>query len=201
MNASAYLVPHLAALALLLLPSFSNAQGTLQINFDGPPLQPPGSSYGVQSYYESGIYFEPLPGSDGFTRAWTGRSSAWPDDGTPYVIAGAGDTLAFSFENDSVFGVKSIDLAAFSASFPDFTVDFVGYHPDGSTITTSFSGNGINFQNYNFGSDWSSGLTRVEIPNYGWSLDNLVVAVPEPGAGALFGLGALALSFWWRKRK
>lgn len=174
-------------------------QGTLQITFDGPPYQPPDSDFNVQSYYESGMYFHPLPGTDGFGRAWSGRAAGWPNDGTPYLMTGAVDSLAFGFTNSSQFGVVSVDLAAFSIGFTNYTVNFVGFHSDGSTITTSFSGTGIDFQTYSFSSDWSSGLTRVEIPNYGWSLDNLVVAVPEPSVGALFIVGAII--FRLRKKK
>jgi hypothetical protein len=45
-----------------------------------------------------------------------------------------------------------------------------------------------NFQTFYFGPEFS-GLTRVEIPSYGWSLDNLYVSVPEPGTFALMILG------------
>jgi hypothetical protein len=174
-------------------------QGTLQITFDGPPLQPPGSDFLVQQYFESGMYFRSPPGSDGFARTWTGLPPEWPNNGTPYLSAGAGDSLAFSFANESSFGVASVDLAGFSTGAPDYTVDFVGYRSDGGTISTSFSGTGVDFQTYYFGSDWSSGLTRVEIPNYGWSLDNLVVAVPEPSANALLIIGFIISRF--RRKK
>lgn len=48
------------------------------------------------------------------------------------------------------------------------------------------------FQTFSFGPEFSS-LTRVEIPTYGWSLDNLVVAIPKPGRWALLILGSLFL--------
>ena len=187
-------------IALLAARQASLGQGTLQINFDGPPVQPSGSDFEVQSYDESGMSFYPLPGTEGFDRAWSGRPSGWPDDGTPSILTGAGESFGFNFLNGSLFGLVSVNLAAFSTGFPDYTVNFIGYHPDGSTITMSFSGNGINFQTYNFGSDWSSGLTRVEIPTDGWSLDNLVVLVPEPSFSDLFK-GTFVLLFWKRGRR
>jgi hypothetical protein len=177
--------------------SACSAQGTTRITFDGPPVQPTGTQYGVTQYFESGMSFMPIGPSDPgnqFTRNG-GGISFYPDDGTAYIQAGFGDSLAFSFENGSLFGLTSVDLAGFSTVVPNFAINFVGYHADGSTITISFSGTGIDFQTYNFGSDWLSGLTRVEIPNYGWSLDNLVVAVPEPSTGALLLVGASALLF------
>ncbi|MBE0543242.1 MAG: PEP-CTERM sorting domain-containing protein [Verrucomicrobia bacterium] len=44
-------------------------------------------------------------------------------------------------------------------------------------------------------------MARVEIPNYGWSLDNLVMAVPEPGTWALLFLGAALVGQRFFKRK
>jgi hypothetical protein len=193
----------LSAILVILPQIVCLGQGTLRINFDGPPYQPTGSIYGVTSYYESGMYFQPLPGSDAqFGRAWTGLGTAWPNDGTPFLITGAGDSFEFGLQNGSLFGLASVDLAGFSAFYPNYTVNFIGYHSDGSTITTSFSGNSsVDFQTYCFGPEWSSGLTHVEIPNNVWSLDNLVVAIPEPDIGALCALGAFTISYWQRRRK
>jgi hypothetical protein len=174
-------------------------QGTIAISFDGPPLQPPGTAYNIQSYFESGMSFSPLSGSVGFGRVWSDPVPARPDNGTPYLQAAAGQSLMFDFGNDSPFELTSIDLAEYSTVVPDaVTVSFIGYHPDGSTISTSFTTDGIidgtgplaDFQTFNFGPGWTD-LTRVEIPTDGWSLDNLVVSIPEPGTGALFVVGAL----------
>ncbi len=71
-------------------------------------------------------------------------------------------------------------------------MEFIGYHPDGSTVTTSFTTDGIidgtgplpDFQTFYF--TGFTDLTQVEIPASSWSLDNLVVSVPEPSAGSLF---------------
>ena len=113
----------------------------------------------------------------------------------------------FSTVNGSLFDLLSVDLAEYSTVVPNaVTVHFIGYYMNGSTITQDFTTDGIidgtgplvDFQTFNFNpKDWT-GLTRVEIPNSGWSLDNLVVrapGVPEPTTGALFLLGAGALWF------
>ncbi|MDQ6631614.1 MAG: PEP-CTERM sorting domain-containing protein, partial [Verrucomicrobiota bacterium] len=89
-----------------------------------------------------------------------------------------------------------VDLAAYSTIAPNFSVNFIGYRSDGSTLNTTFSGSGINFRTVNFSPAWSSGLMRVEIPNFAWSLDNLIVAVPEPNTCVLLATGTLGLVVW-----
>ncbi len=112
-----------------------------------------------------------------------------------------------SFANGSIFSVLSVDLAEYSTVVPDaVTVQFIGYHPDGSTVTESFTTDGIidgtgplaDFQTFSF--TGFTDLTRVEIPTSGWSLDNLVVSVPEPAANALLAFGGLLLGAWQLRR-
>ncbi len=103
----------------------------------------------------------------------------------------------------------SVDLAEYSTGFQQpLAVQFVGYKPGGSTVTTNLVTDGIidgtgplaDFETFTFGPEFS-GLTRVEIPTIGWSLDNLGIRVPEPGAGALALVGAAVLAVRFRKRK
>ncbi len=180
------------------------AQGTFtRITFEGPPVQPPGSAYFVQQYYEAGVWFRPLgvvgPGN-GFVRA-RGGDPGWPDNGTAYLLAGAGDSLMFSMTGVRVFDLVSVDLAEFSTLYAYPTsVWFVGYKPDGSSVTTVLVTDGImdgngplaDFETFYLGEAFR-GVERVEIPTNGWALDNLVLAIPEPSGGMLLGLGIVAM--------
>jgi len=156
-----------------------SAQGT--ITFDGPPIIPRGNADVVQFYSEIGMLFQSGT-SDGFIRQGGGYPQI-PDNGTAYIQASAGDSLSFGFSSGAYFNMVSVDLAGYSTVVPNFSVTFVGNLYNGGTVSTTLSGNGINFQTFNFGPEWT-GLTSVEIPNDAWSLDNLVVTVPEPTAWA-----------------
>jgi len=176
-------------------------QGTFQtITFDGPPILAPGTARVVTNYYESGMYFTPLPGYSGFGRRGATTNALWPDNGTAFIQAALAppESVMFSFTNGSSFGVRSVDLSEYSTVVPGAeTVDFIGYRPDGSTVTNSFTTPGyggtgpLTFQTYYFGPEFS-GLNRVAVPTFG-SMDNLGVIVPEPRAGALLLLGGTAL--------
>ena len=187
------------------------AQEPIHIGFEGPPPQPPGTSFFVQQYFESGMWFRPLgvigPGN-GFGRTG-GGIAALPENGTAYLQALLGDSLQFSFINLTPFSLISVDLAEYSTVVPDaVTVHFIGYRSDGSIVTQDFTTDGIidgtgpiqDFQTFQFGPEFS-GLTRVEIPTFGWSLDNLIVAVPEPSTFALLIAGAPVLWVLRRRRR
>jgi len=134
-------------------------------------------------------------------------SSGAPDDGTAYLAAAFTQSLKFSLTNGSTFDLVSVDLGEYSTAFAQpITVHFVGYRSDGSTVTTDLVTDGIidgtgplaDFQTFTFGPEFT-GLTRVEIPTWAWSLDNLYVSAPEPGSGPLFlAGGGLA---WALKRR
>ncbi len=174
------------------------AQGSLHITFDGAPAIAPGTGQVVQEYYESGIAFTPIdpnaPGA-GFGRRGANPTPGWPDSGTTYIQAGLLSTLKFSFPDGSLFGLASVDLAEYSDVLRDpVTVRFVGYRPDGSTATAAITTGGIFngvapvFQTFYFAPDFT-GFERVEIPSVPWSLDNLVVSIPEPAGLTLLLLG------------
>lgn len=191
----------------LAIKSFT--QGTFQVTFDGPPTVPVGNQGGAHSYNESGFVFSGI-NDNGFTRNG-GGISGYPEDGSAYLQALLLEGLVFRAANNMPFGLVSVDLAEYSTVFQEpKTVQFIGYYADGSTVTTSFTTDGIidgtgplqDFQTFLFPYKEWSGLQRVEIPNFGWSLDNLVVSVPEPATCvlALCGVALFGLKRWPEKR-
>ena len=100
--------------AVLLSCPIASAQGTFQnltITFDGPPVQPPGTSYLIQRYSEADVWFAPIPGTDGFIRSGSNQPPGWPEDGTAYLQASLGDSLRFGLVDGSSFDPVSVDLA------------------------------------------------------------------------------------------
>lgn len=181
--------------ALLATQHTVRGQGTLTITFDGPPA-PNGDSV-VSSYVESGMYF----GSqlNGFERFDPGFLPGFPDNGTAYV-GGVGhdgyNNVYGDFIDGSTFGVESIDLAAFGGSSTTISAVFEGWLSNGTFLTEAVSGTGTDFRTVNFGPEWSSGLTLFGIKNDnsspdGWSVDNLVVIVPEPTSSTLLLVGGI----------
>ena len=153
------------------------------------------------------MWFRPLgiiePGN-GFGRIGSSPDSRRPDNGSAYLQALLGDSLVFSFSKGDLFDLLSVDLAEYSTVVPDAaTVRFIGYRPDGSTVTRNLTTDGIidgtgplaDFQTFAFtGFTGFTGLSRVEVPGFGWSLDNLrVTPVPEPATGALLLAGGVAV--------
>ncbi|MCU0785676.1 MAG: PEP-CTERM sorting domain-containing protein [Verrucomicrobia bacterium] len=116
----------------------------------------------------------------------------------------------FSFSDGSLFNLDAVDLAEYSTVVSDAaTVRFVCYRPDGSSAIINCTTDGIidgtgplaDFQTFKFQS--FTGLTRVEIPTYGWSLDNLMVSrmVPEPTTVALLLIGGLLVCALRHRRR
>jgi hypothetical protein len=184
----------------------------LTITFDGQPVQAPYTAAIIYEYAEAGMYFDSLSGG-GFVRVGSPELlSFYPASGSGFLRADAASSLSFVFTNGTLFDLNSVDLAEYStvavALYGVQTVHFVGYHTDGSTIETDLTPDGIidgtgplaDFQTFTF-TGWNN-LTRVDIPTYGWSLDNLVVTpAPEPETIWLGVLGAGLLLFVCKRRK
>jgi len=205
-------VPHgIAVLCLLLATNFAQAQGTFRtVTFDGFPVIPPGSDVGVTNYSESGMRFTPIDVGEQFVRSGGGREG-FPQNGTGYILNGFFTSLSGS-RGSTHFGLSSVDLAEFSTlySFPR-TIQFIGYRPDGTTLTTEFATDGIidgtgplsDFQTFYF-SDEFADLVRFEVASQVYALDNLVFfdVIPEPGTWAFLVLGGvLAGCRFWKSRR
>jgi hypothetical protein len=180
------------------------------ITFDGSPVIPPGSEIGVTYYYEDSMSFTPINPGEQFGRAGGGRAG-FPEDGTAYIDLAFGDSLSGSRGGSIRFGLYSFDLAEFSIlyNYP-WTVQFIGYRPDGSSVTTEFTTDGIidgngplpDFQTFYF-DDRFSDLVKFELPNHRVAMDNLVFfdVVPEPSSFALLLAGGVMVYALRRRRR
>lgn len=192
-----------ALLTLFVLGEQGQAQGTLlrTVTFDGPPTIPPGSGVLVTYYYEEGMSFAPINSGDQLSRSG-GGVSFFPENGTAYLLQAAGTSLAgycAQLPTPTQFGLYSVDLAEFSTlyNYP-WTVEFIGYRPDGSTVTIDFTTDRIidgtgpitDFQTFYFDARFSD-LVRFEVPGHRFAMDNLVFfdVIPEPSSFALLLAG------------
>ena len=141
----------------------------ITITFDGPPLQPPNSSYSVKNYSERGTHFS----ADLFSRAGSG-STNWPDNGTAYIKP-AWTPVTCSRLDNLTFSLVSVDLAGYSSVVPDYTASFEGHRSDGSIVTTNFAVSGLAFQTYSFHPEFSD-LTNLLVT--AGALDNLKMQLP-----------------------
>ena len=186
----------------------SSGQGlVVTVTFDGPPAVAVGSAVSVSNYQELGFNFQSINAGGSVGRVGSSPRYFRPDNGTAYLQAAFTQSLMFSRLDGGTFDFISVDLAEYSTVVPDaVTVQFIGYFAGGGTITTTLTTDGIidgtgplaDFQTFYF-QGWND-LIRVEIPTYGWSLDNVVVGgVPEPSTFALVLLGGGL--FWLARRK
>jgi hypothetical protein len=177
------------------------------VTFDNPWLDDTRLQYKI--YDEAGVSFEVLSTSSPIysrlQRIGAGIIYSVPANGTPYMQfdrSYVGDEhVSFNLVSGQTFGVVSLDLADPILPFTDnVNIKFIGYKLDGSTVTNTFitPGDGSTpFINYTFSGEFSSDLTKVEIPSPTWAMDNLVV-VPEPSTVVIMLSGLAALT--WRAR-
>jgi hypothetical protein len=155
------------------------------------------------------MIFTPINAGEYFVRSGGGREE-FPQDGTGYILNGYFTSLAGSPSPSTAhFGLWSVDLAEFSIIYNvSWPVQFIGYHADGSTVTTNFTLDGVidgsgpiaDFQTFYFDSRFSD-LVRFEVPSVRFAMDNLVYFnVPEPRTGVLFVVGSAILLLRCSKR-
>ncbi len=186
----------IAALTFTLAPSYAQAAALqeIRLTLEG---QPPGTAAIVQNYYDSGVWLRALEYS--FVHVGSNPAPGRPDNGTGYLQGSPSDGLVFSRLDARLFNMLSVDLAESTYQQP-LTVRFDGYRPDGTTVSQEFTTDGIidgtgplpDFQMFYFGPEFSS-VERVEVPSLFpvWSLDNLVMTIPEPGTVSLLLMGAV----------
>jgi len=181
-------------------------QGTFRFTatFDGYPPIEPDSIIRIAQYFEGGMWFRGARPPDYLVRCGGAPSDPWwPRNGTAYLLAGFQQSLLVSSVSGRGFGVASVDLSEFNSTYATpLTVPFVGYRSDGATVTTSFLTDGIidgagplaDFQTFYFDARFDD-LIRLEVPDYGWALDNMVIfSIPEPGVAPLVLLAAALLA-------
>ncbi len=168
----------------------------MTIGFEGPPTVPPGTGSIINQYSESGMRFwEPSDPYSGLVLV-NGSYAGSPNSGTTHLETYAGSYVAFSFNPFSPFRLVSFDATeSYSTTPGPETLHVVGWISggQGATVTTDLTTDGARqFQTYNLGPSFAN-VYRVDIAPSSWSgfaLDNVVVGIPEPSAGALVVLGA-----------
>lgn len=202
------MINKLFAAILFLFFTCSVQASPVTITFDPPTL--PGGSRVETSYTESGMIFT---GRFASTDSLLTGASFFPDNGTGYLhvpSAASNASLSFQMANSSLFDLLSIDLAEYSTVFPvPRTITFTGHKADASTVTASFTTDGIidgqgllvDFETFSFGSSFRD-LAFVSADSTLFSLDNLQInPVPIPAAAWLFGSALIGLTGFSRRRK
>ena len=140
---------------ILITKSLSSA---IILDFEGPPIQPPHTQYGISHYIEDGYITKPL-GPIATTPPYRltrngGGISAYPNNGGSFLQLLILSSLELYNLNGDPFTLISIDLAEYSTVFHSVRlVGFEGTKFDGSTLNTNFrldgridgSGPGVDF--------------------------------------------------------
>src|SRR6266487_3037432 len=118
--------------SLLASAAMCDGQEQIHITFDGPPPQPPGSSYVIQRYDEAGMSFSSM-NTFGLARVGSNPPTGLPDNGTAYLDTGLSGKLMFRFTNGATLDLISVALAEYSPFAPEArAVHFGSYRFDGS---------------------------------------------------------------------
>jgi hypothetical protein len=151
------------------------------------PAALPGGNRLVTEWLEAGLRFTTPTGlvSNG------APMGLFPVDGTPYIQALSGQTpLTITSIAGQPFSLFMVDLAEYSTVVSMArTITFTGTQVGGMMVIAAFTtdgmigGPGPDFQTFSFPASFTN-LTQVTVTPDLYSMDNLVVAVPEPSASA-----------------
>ena len=148
------------------------------------------------SYSESGFTLSNLM-AGGFAFASYGSLNAFYSGSTSLINDNDGGLTRLTQNGGGAFRLTSIDLAELYG-FGSTSVSFIGTKTDGSTVSQTFTLDGVaGAQTFTFGRNFTN-LTSVQWSNDAdyHQFDNIAVAaVPEPEIMAMFlsGLGLLGL--------
>ncbi len=141
--------------------TFENAKGA---EYDG-------------GWVEGGFFFQTPQGI--VRRTYT--STHYPyNDGTFLPFMSSYEPLVITNIHGIAFALSTVDLAEYSTVFSVYQVPFVGHCVDGSTVNTTFyldgmiNGDTHDYQRFVFPSSFTN-LVLVEVPETGYSMDNLVI--------------------------
>lgn len=203
---------------LMIAAAYASEPTQSIVTFDKPPVSFGGGPVTSENYYESGFWIRREGGGLGMRHRLErmGLNADGPDNGTTYLAFSRyyalQDSLVFSQVDNRSFGIVSVDVAEpnIASSLKPIFVTFSGIKANGSSVTSTYALDGFidgllgqpDYQRFYFDTRFASDLVRLEIPSDVFALDNLAftVAIPEPGAGLLLGVGALAAVGWrWFK--
>jgi hypothetical protein len=193
-------------IALVLFLNASGMAALITLDMEGPPVQPPNTSYLIPQYFEDGFHLRPkgpIKTTAPYDLARNGGGiSFYPQNGGAFLQLLSGNSLVVSKVDGGAFDVISVSLAEYSTVFPvPVQIGFRGFQANNSFADAFFTTDGvidgtgplIDFQTFNFPSSFSH-VVRIESLTDGYSLDNLVVntlpALPEPGVTELLGAAA-----------
>jgi hypothetical protein len=164
------------------------------IGFEGPPTQPDNTHFAIAQYDEAGFHFQPIGTLDSSPPYRMGRvgpnTAGRPSNGTTHLALLYGDSCVVTRADAGTLTVKSVQIAEYSIVVSSAkTVTFTGYKSNGSTVTTSFTTDGIidgpggamDYQTFVFPNTFS-GLVRMEFSDI-VAYDNMVLSAdlpPEP---------------------
>ncbi len=142
-----------------------------------------------------------------------GSEQFWAYNGS--TVLGAHYDVIFARIDSSLFSLSSLDLAGFPTS-REGTIQVIGTFADSSTISTTFTLDGvvdgsdgrIDFETFSLGADWIN-LASARIVNTDpnsntgiFHVDNInIIPVPEPETYVMLLVGLGLLGFMVRGRK